>query len=70
MHKEHAVHIYSGISLIHENEWSNAFCSNMDGPKDFHTEWSKSHREREILYDIAYKQNLKGNDTNELTKQK
>ena len=39
----------------------------MDGPKDFHTEWSKSHREREILYDIAYKQNLKGNDTNEFT---
>ena len=42
----------------------------MDGPKDCHTEWSKSEREGEILYDIAYKQNLKRNDTNELTKQK
>ena len=40
-------------------------CSNMDGPRDCHTEWSKSDREREILYDIAYMWNLKRNDTNE-----
>ena len=39
----------------------------MDGPRNCHTEWSKSHREREILYDIVYMQSLKGNDTNELT---
>ena len=32
--------------------------------------YKQLNREREILYDIAYKQNLKGNDTNELTKQK
>ena len=37
----------------------------MDGPRDCHTEWSKSDREREILYDIAYMWNLKRNDTNE-----
>ena len=30
----------------------------MDGPGDYHTEWSKSDREREISYDIAYMQNL------------
>ena len=30
----------------------------------------KSNREREISYDIAYKKNLKRNDTNEFTKQK
>ena len=54
--------MYSGIPLIHEKEWSNAIFSNMDGPKAFHIEWSKSHREREILYGITYKQNLKGND--------
>ena len=29
----------------------------MDGPRDCHIEWSKS--EEEILYDIAYMQNLK-----------
>ena len=38
----------------------------MDGPRDCQTEWSKSDREREIKYDIAYMQNLKRNDTNEL----
>ena len=32
--------------------------------------WCKSDREKQILYDIAYKQNLNRNDTNELMKQK
>ena len=30
----------------------------MDGPRDCQTEWSKSDRERQILYDIAYMWNL------------
>ena len=38
----------------------------MDGPRDCHTDWSKSDREGEILYGIPYMWNLKGNDTNEL----
>ena len=33
--------------------------SNMDGPRDCHTEWNKSDRERQIAYDIAYMWNLK-----------
>ena len=37
----------------------------MDGPRDYHTEWSKSDRERLILYVITYMWNLK-NNTNEL----
>ena len=41
------------------------FCSNMGGPRDCHTEWSKSGTERQISYDIAYMWNLK-NSTNEL----
>ena len=36
----------------------------MDGPRDYHTKWSKSGSERQILYDIAYTWNLK-NNTNE-----
>ena len=36
-----------------------------DGPRDCHTEWSKSDRERQILHDITYMWNLK-NGTNEL----
>ena len=39
----------------------------MDRPRDCHTEWSKSDREGEILYDIPYMWNLKRNDTNEIT---
>ena len=36
-------------------------------PRDCHTEWSKSYREGEISYDIAYMQNLKRHDfTNDL----
>ena len=38
----------------------------MDGPKDYHTNQSKSERERQILYDITYMWNLKYN-TNEHT---
>ena len=33
-------------------------CSEMDGPRDYHTKWSKSDRERQI-YAMAYMWNLK-----------
>ena len=46
-------------------KWDNAICSNMDGPRDHHTKWIKSYRERQISYNIPYMWNLK-NDTNEL----
>ena len=59
------VHIYNGILLGHKKNQNNAICSNMDGPRDCHTEWSKSDRERQIPYDITYMWNLKY-DTNEL----
>ena len=31
----------------------------MDGPRDYHTKWSKTERKREISYDIVYMRNLK-----------
>ena len=46
---------YSAI----KKEQNNAICSNMDGPRDCHTEQSKSDAERQISYDIAYMWNLK-----------
>ena len=46
---------YSAI----KKEWDNAICSNMDGPRDYHTKWSKPDRERQIPYDITYMLNLK-----------
>ena len=36
----------------------------MDGPRDYHTKWSKSERERQIPYNITYMWNLKY-ETNE-----
>ena len=65
MDKEDVVHTYNGILLSHQKEWNNAICSNTDGPRDNHTKWSKSERERQIPYDITYMWNLKY-DTNEL----
>ena len=46
---------YSAI----KKEWNNDICNYMDGPRDCHTEWSKSDRKRQISYDIAYMWNLK-----------
>ena len=46
-----------------KKELNNAIYSNVDGPRDCHTEWSKS--ERQIPYDVVYMWNLKENDTNE-----
>ena len=43
----------------------NAICSNVDGPRDCHSEWG-NFREGEISSDILYMWNLKRNDTNEL----
>ena len=31
----------------------------MDGPRDYHTKWSKSDVEKQISYDITYMWNLK-----------
>ena len=53
------VHIYNGILLSHKKEWNNVICSNMVEPRDYHTKWSKSDREGQISYDIAYMWNLK-----------
>ena len=53
------VHVYNGILLSHE-KWNNAStCSYMNGPRDDHTKWIKSERERQIQYDITYTWDLK-----------
>ena len=59
MDEEDVVHIYNVILLGHKKEQSNAICSNMDGPRDCHTEWSKSDRQRQISHDITSIWNLK-----------
>ena len=46
MDKEDVVHIYNGILHSHTKEWNNAICSNMDGPIDYHTKWSKPDKDK------------------------
>ena len=38
--------VYNGIVLSHKKEWNNAIYSNMDGPRDHHTKWSKSNKDK------------------------
>ena len=52
------VSIYNGILFGHEKEWNIVTCSNMDGPRDYHTDWNKSGRERQISHDVIYMWNL------------
>ena len=48
----------SGILLRHKKKQNNAIFSDMDGPRECHTEWSNSEREIQILYNTAYMWNL------------
>ena len=57
MDKEDVVYIY-GILLRHKKEW-NFTCSKMDGLGGHYAKGNKSDRERQILYNIIYKWNLK-----------
>ena len=59
MDKEDVAHIYNGILLSHKKEWNSAICRDVDGPRDCHTEWSKSKREKQVSYINAYMWNLK-----------
>ena len=59
MNKKAYVHRYYGIFLSHKkNLQNNPICSNMNGLRDYHTEWTKSNRERQIC-DTAYMWDLK-----------
>jgi len=59
MNKEDVVYIYTQWTIIQlSKEWNNVIFSNRDGPRNYHTKWSKSDRERQISY-ITYMSNLK-----------
>ena len=60
----HGPWYYSAVKKK-KKEWNNIICSNLDGPRDYNTKWSKSERERQMPYDFTYIWNLKY-DTNEL----
>ena len=56
--------VYNGILLSHKKEWDNAIYSNMDGPRDYHTKWSKSDKDTYHLISLTCR--IERNDTNEL----
>ena len=52
------IYTHKGMLFSHKKEWDIAILSNMNGPRDCHTEWSKSDREKPISYDVTYMCNL------------
>ena len=57
------LYIYSEILLTNKKELNNAICSNMDGPRDYCTKWSKSEKDKYMISLIC---GILKNDTNEL----
>ena len=43
------VNIYNGKLPRHKKEWNNAICSNIDETRYYHTKWSKSEKETNIV---------------------
>jgi len=42
------IYLYNEILLSHEKQ-NNAICKDMDGPRDYQTEWNKSEKEKQML---------------------
>ena len=59
-------HTRRGLPLSHGRECDSAICSNVGGPRDYHTKRRKSDRARQMPCDITGMQNLKYG-TNELS---
>ena len=70
MDKEDVVHIYNVISLSHEKEWNNATCSNIDGPRDCHTEKVTQRKTYIIWHHLYVKLKKKMVQMNLFTKEK
>ena len=62
--KEDVVCIHSAILLSHKKEWNNAIFNNMDGPRDYHTKWSKSDKDKYHMISLMCR--MERNDTGEL----
>ena len=58
MDKEDVVHIYNGILLSHKKEEIWVSWNEVDLPRACYTKWSKSEREKQILYINTYRWNL------------
>ena len=56
--KKDVVYMHQGILLSHK-KWNFAICYNMDGSRGYYVRWTKSDREKQILYDLTYVSTLK-----------
>ena len=52
-------HTHTGILFSYKKGGNPAICDNIDGLWGHYAKWSKSDRERQILYDLTYLWNLK-----------
>ena len=59
MDKEDVAHVYNGILLHHKKKLNWVIFSELEGPRDGYTEWSKPEREKQIPYANTYIYNLK-----------
>ena len=60
--KENMMYAYTGQNIIQPWERKKSCrLGHRDGPWGHYAKWSKSDRERQILYDITYMWNLKNN---------
>ena len=59
------VYIHTGILLSHTEEWNDAICSNIGGPRDYHTKWTKSKKDK--CHMISFLSVIFKNDTNEIS---
>ena len=54
----------NGILFSHKKEWNTAICSNVEGPRHYHTRWSKPDKDKYHM--ILLICGIKKKDTNEL----
>ena len=48
------VHIYNGILLSHRKEHIWVSANEVNEPRDYYIEWSKSERDKQIAHELMY----------------
>ena len=61
--------IYNGILFSHKKRWNATICNNMDGPWEYHAEWSKSDRKGQESYDYIHMSDINQKVTNKQIQQ-
>ena len=52
----HLLYIYNGIfTQVIKKEWNNVICINIVGPTDYHTMWSKSHKDKYHMISLTFR---------------